>query len=47
MDRTESFSLTEWTHLFHCDTAEWTYMEPDWEPSHMVGSTEDIFSISL
>ena len=22
-------------------------MEPDWDPSHMVGNTDDIFSISL
>ena len=25
---------------FQFETEECTYMEPDWEPSHMVGKTE-------
>lgn len=44
MDRTESLSLMECRHLFQLRTAEWTYKLPDCEPSHMVGSTEDILS---
>ena len=43
---TESLSLMECMHLFHWALAEWTYTQPDWEPSHMVGSTLDIFSSS-
>ena len=44
MQRTESLSLMEWMHRFHWLTAECTYTDPDCEPSHIVGSTEDIFS---
>ena len=46
IDRTESFNLMEWMHRLHWDTALCTKMEPDWEPSHMVAITLDIFSIS-
>ena len=44
MQRTESLRRMEWMQRFHWLTAECTYTDPDCEPSHIVGSTDDIFS---